>query len=639
MKVLKRLGPLAIVAVFVIIGFLRLRPQPRYHEPWGCGPPSDMPAVPYRPLGEIPRFRPQEVPPDLRSNGFAVYPDRECWVLEEGYFKAVPPFITSDAVLYVFANLFGGGLATAERDELLPRLEQMVTAGLNAARTRSQELAADPLLAEPARRNVVVFAVASRLLGHETPDERDEVSQLVARVEAADETEFYPGEDWTIYRPRGAYADDLDRARYFRAMKGLGRRPLPSRPGEADDPQAAEIGLRQAWLLGQMLDAERDVGTPWRQLYETLGFYLARPNSFTPLELLRTVRRIPGPPDDRWLAAVRAEFAKDKYPASAILTVPSGAPDAMPRKYVQLLGERYVVDGQIHQQTCYPYVNRTLPSNLDIADALFGSPRARILMAGELTAHPDLAGALDRLGMELGSYGAEAEPATIYAGWLGAIRTVLHPPDSPNLPAFMRTEAWQDKSLTTALAAWTQVRHAYVLYAAETNIPACAGPMFYVEPVPDLYHRLGQLASRLDRRGFAGMGEFHELCMVLESVAIDELAGREPKVEGEWYVYLGLFGQWLLQHFSPHIANERPCCIVDVATDSNTGNVLHEATGPLNLILVEHDGMVYAGWVLSHYELVEPRFRRLTDEQWEKRVLAGKHRAARAPWTASYFAP
>ena len=65
--------------------------------------------------------------------------------------------------------------------------------------------------------------------------------------------------------------------------------------------------------------------------------------------------------------------------------------------------------------------------------------------------------------------------------------------------------------------------------------------------------------------------------------------------------------------------------VADVASDSNTGRVLHEGTGhfnPLIVIYTPPGGKPIAGigFVFSHYEFAEPGWNRLTDAEWERRL-------------------
>ncbi|NSW54580.1 MAG: DUF3160 domain-containing protein [Armatimonadetes bacterium] len=437
------------------------------------------------------RKPPEKLPRGARTlferNGFVVLGRQESRSIKDGYFTVLGRnFITSDAVLYVFHCLFRGGLSRYEKDRLTPLLEGLTGKCLAHAREERDRLRADPLLSEPARRNVVLFAVASELLtGQAVPDERSDVAALVTDILAADKPGYYPAEDFTVYKPRGAYASDPRLASYFRATKWLGRHIMPIIPGALDTEPEASIRLRQAHLLGKMLQDPELAGL-WRKLEGELSFLITYPDSITPLQFAAATAGIPGPCDGAWVAAVRREFALAKYPDSAVVPIPQAHPGDAPAKYVQFLGERYTPDAQIHQEATSPHIAaRALPRALDIGYALFGSERCREHLAPEFEAYPGLADQLDILQKRFGGWGAGKTPGSVYAGWVGAIREVISPPSSPKLPPFLATEAWKDKSLTTALASWTQMRHDFVLYAKEPVTPAAAGIEWFVEPVPE----------------------------------------------------------------------------------------------------------------------------------------------------------
>ena len=621
--------------------------RPDYSQPIECNLWGDKRVEPH-----VPQKLPLGARRMLDQNGFVVMGDVEAGNLTHGYFSVDGTnFISADAVLYVFHCLFRSGLTAYEKQKLFPQAQRLATDGLAAARAQRKLLRVDPLLDGPTRRNVIFFAVAKTLLDGQPPtDEPDEVGKIVAKITAASEAGFYPNEDYTTYKPRGAYADDPDLARYFRAMTWFSRVILPIIPGAKDaEPEASEK-LRQAFLLAELVH-QGELRKNWQSVYDEISFLMAKPDSFTPLQLLDALANIPGPPDDRWVAAVRAEFAKAQYPESKITAVLQGSPGDAPTKYVQFMGARYIPDGQIHQEVMYPYVAPRIPKGLDIGYALFDSDRARAHLADEFTKYAGLDTALDRLHGLFGRYGAEAEPQSVYGGWVGALREVLKPPTSPNVPACFATEAWRDKSLNTALASWTEMRHDFVLYGKAPGEPACGGRGTLVEPVPAAYERLAKLAQGLHQRGFAGMGDFAKLCRVLKMVSECELAGLDYMATlkrvfeqygggpGEgWDFYLTSFAQWLLKYFSAVCPAERTCIAVDVASDSNPPQrVLHEATGPLNLIVVKGGLMgEYRGWALSYYEFTEDHSRRLTDAEWGSRVNRNQHRVSRPEWTKSY---
>ena len=82
--------------------------------------------------------------------------------------------------------------------------------------------------------------------------------------------------------------------------------------------------------------------------------------------------------------------------------------------------------------------------------------------------------------------------------------------------------------------------------------------------------------------------------------------------------------------------------VADVHTDQNTGCVLEEGTGYVNLgvfVYRQADGglVVGAGPVLSYFEFKHPMSDRLTDEKW-RAMLEGKNAPAAPIWTREYIA-
>jgi hypothetical protein len=80
--------------------------------------------------------------------------------------------------------------------------------------------------------------------------------------------------------------------------------------------------------------------------------------------------------------------------------------------------------------------------------------------------------------------------------------------------------------------------------------------------------------------------------------------------------------------------------VADVASDSNTGRVLHEGTGLFNPLIVVYtppDGEPIAGigYVFSHYEFAEPDWNRLNDAEWADRLREDP--PSRPAWTSNFM--
>ncbi|HHH75661.1 MAG TPA: DUF3160 domain-containing protein, partial [Phycisphaerae bacterium] len=84
----------------------------------------------------------------------------------------------------------------------------------------------------------------------------------------------------------------------------------------------------------------------------------------------------------------------------------------------------------------------------------------------------------------------------------------------------------------------------------------------------------------------------------------------------------------------------RTTMVADVHTDGNSRQVLEEATGNVDLILVcyrQPDGRIVMGVgpVLSYYEFKQPMSNRLTDEAWRKMLKSNP--PEQPEWTKSYL--
>lgn len=80
----------------------------------------------------------------------------------------------------------------------------------------------------------------------------------------------------------------------------------------------------------------------------------------------------------------------------------------------------------------------------------------------------------------------------------------------------------------------------------------------------------------------------------------------------------------------------------DPPSEGDPGCVLHQAVGNVDLLLVAIDNgkdrMVYAGPVLSHYELEMPGVSRKSDADWRKDLKA-RRAPPRPEWTRGYLVP
>ncbi|MBK8694229.1 MAG: DUF3160 domain-containing protein [Deltaproteobacteria bacterium] len=234
----------------------------------------------------------------------------------------------------------------------------------------------------------------------------------------------------------------------------------------------------------------------------------------------------------------------------------------------------------------------------------------------------------------------------------------------------MTSEAWGRRLLNTQMAAWAEVRHDMVLYAAQSYSMSlgCSYPQAYVDPYPAVWSALGRWTERAQSlvgsvawrdepararwtRWSAGA---REVVRRLGEIAERERAGGEPtEAQLAWVnqalnarevnvvcaTELRVDGGWLYDLYEPRMQLGTDRAIVaDVHTqpDDEEGNpvgrVLHIGTAAPQAMVVVAGApgreRAYVGFASSYRERVTENFDRLTDQRWRQEIA----RAAAPAW-------
>jgi hypothetical protein len=600
----------------------------------------------------------------LRADGLVALPSQDVERLSEAYMRLfdeeqVSVFITTDVALHLFHNVFDDLLAEVETAYLYDDVEWLVQQLYTASAASYEAITGTQSLCKAAAwHDVMVFAVAARLLddGFVLPDYVEpDASQYVQKVLDHTATEFYPGDDYTQYEPRGHYAGDERLERYFRAVKWLSRRIF--RIEDYFYPDDADVELIAAALLAQLISADPAIEARWNKVYDVTRLLAGPADSITPPMVRQALDNVFAGftldtlEDEANRTALRTEFEKDIYPTSEIIPVPLEFPGQIPPKYVQFLGERYLPDGEAMQETCFPHVpDRLLPSGLDVMATVLASDRAEYWLADEMETYPELITQTAALRAQFDAYTVTTWTKSTYNGWLYSLRPLLQPMPA-GAPAFMQGTAWQDKELNTALGSWTQLRHDFILYGKQTYIPCpwAQGPGL-VEPVPDTFDRLADLCDQV-----YGALDGYDMLPKVHGRSLGELATElrtwrdyaQKVADGGWLSAeeqddVHRVGLWLLGFFQDGwgVEEKSPMLVADVASDSNTGRVLHEGTGLFNPLIVVYtppggEPIAGVGFVFSHYEFVEPGWNRLTDAEWATRLQ--ENPPSRPAWVSGFL--
>jgi len=503
-------------------------------------------------------------------------------------------------------------------------------------------------------------------------------------------------EDYSQYVPRGHYTRSEKLKNYFKAFMWHGRISMLLKKDliqASDSERQAKIQTMSATLIASEFAENKEVKDQWDRIYSVTAFYVGLSDDLGPYEYLEAMSSVfgdsfdPNDLNDNTLGQLKAKLAEFEAPkiyggTGECEVEPPFTPEQADKclektKGFRLMGQRFIPDSYMFSNLVFGKVTtylgedcddtftcgfipnfgngRVFPRGLD-AMALLGSNRAKELIVelGE-DQYEKYDEKFAELEEEFNGFSVEEWNKNLYWAWLYSLKPLLKEYDS-GYPTFMQTQAWQDKALTTALASWAELRHDTILYAKQsyTMAAASAGPMKqrvvgYVEPVPEFYNRLLALTrmtikgldemEALDSVSKARLERLEEVLERLLEISKNELENKELTQED--YDFIESFGGQL----NGVIADvedkaKKTTIIADVHTDQNSGQVLEEGVGYVDMIVVAYkvpDGriLIGAGPVMSYYEFKQPMSDRLTDEKW--RDMLQSNPPERPEWADSFI--
>lgn len=598
----------------------------------------------------------------IAQNGFVVIPtdvEQLFFIYEDNTYKKVPGFVTTDSVLQLYHIFFDYSLRSLETDFFY---KDLVTLNGNMLKQLMKEYnnTSDQKVKESILKTIGYFGVANLTLGEPLPaDFPEELKDLVNKEytlikegKSGISPLFGFSIDYSLFTVRGHYTRSKVLEKYFMAMSWYGIVPIPfyDEKGHRDEQSAMRSIVTTTALC--RLPEEEGVKL-WENIYSTTSFYVGESDDITPYEIATIISKV-------YSAEPDMDKIPDKLDEFYVEIEKIRRPEivAQAPKQMRFMGQRYIPDSEILQKLSCE--DRPIPTGVDIF-AVFGSERAGEIL--EEIYQPNLQwkgyqSQFDELKDRFGKQTIEEQTSNQYNGWLYCLKS-LTKRTGAGYPLFMRNKAWEDKSLSTALGSWAEIRHDTILYGKQSATECGGGNeppevMGYVEPNPEFYNRLhwlvGMTKDNLQKREMLNpnmkdkLETFEEMLVFLKTCAEKELNGEELSIE-EQNTIMTYGGT--LEYISSSIAEVDGWYCVESDTDRNmaviadvhtSGNVyLEEGVGTAAEIYVAipHNGKVYLtrGAVFDFYEFVSAE--RLTDEKWQKSIK--QNPPQRPPFTDSYM--
>jgi len=578
--------------------------------------------------------------------------------------RHAPVYVTADAILHAWHESYDQILMDLETSTLAPALASILDALRQRLATTSPSATRADLDA--------YLTIAARLatdtdVAPTAGGDPNVIASVVQRAKSAAGPGPMPlfgaqaAFDYSMLKPRGHYTRTVALSRYFRVMSFLGRTEIriAERTQASDRWRVNRAALAAATLLRSSFGAKEE--KEWRAIDATLTAFVGPEDSLSPFGAdLGSLASA----NDETVARTLEGASKQRIGTQLLHRGDTNVS-------VLFLGQRYVFDSEVLGAVTYGALatKRMMPTPLDVATVVFGSPTANALLASEKSRWgAEYVGALGTLTKMRDDAGDSLWKGSLHHQWLGALREL-----SPNaerdagLPDPLLGEAWNRRLLNTQLASWAELRHDDILYAKQsfTAGAACEYPHAYVDPYPRFFAALEDIARRGSdtmkalpwksgnaenvERWFATFGDVAKRLRAIaererrnEELTTEDIAFMNRMVSmvgrnagctveyepGGWFadLYFGAAKKKLLAH-EPVIAD-----IHTQPTDENgnpVGKVLHVGVGmPRTLkVTIAHDAgahtLTYEGAVSTYAETTTTSFERLTDEAWQARIRKG----------------
>jgi hypothetical protein len=471
------------------------------------------------------------------------------------------PFVTSDSLLNGFHVLLE---ATLRRYEL--RRAQRLRATLEYAwngleRRLAEEKLPRSTVAPYVRHLALVIGPALRLLGSNAPlgdpALETEVGIMVKKINDAGAVELpvwlapsepmLTGIDYRRCRPLGFYTDNPVLADYYRAVRWLQMVPLrASRPNEAG-AAALLADLSAAAGSDGFVDFVKDGAQIWGKAEDLdLATFQDRNREF-----LSTIAKS-GTVDSALVTASKNIRDQGKWYNSKvndrIRAMPNQAGD-IDDPAVIILAPSVLPDSKFLEEIAASRrSDQPFPQGLEVA-AWLGSDFAMNSLPSATVDKISNTRSKRWTNEDQRPYWGSPVPDFYYY----TLQALFEPAD-PTAPAFVKSEAWQRKSLQTALAGWVQLRHAWELQTKLNVSYACGHtrPAGLIEPNPEFFRRMNTLTSVI-------VGRFQD-AQVFSKVPQDEV----DFLHG-WLRMIDRFGLRKVDMDWGELSMEEGDCLLDVA--------------------------------------------------------------------------
>jgi len=453
--------------------------------------------------------------------------------LKDVFFKDLPVFVSTDAILHAVHESYDEILVQTEGEYLIQKIKDILTTLHSQVPVLDAQYNANPNMLQSLKYLDLYFGVGKKLLGISTTmfyaSNTARADSIIGYINAYQPVLYSMfGEtnhniDFSQFQPRGHYADAdniqnyPDLPKYFQALMWLGRIEIYLMPPNYK-VSTSDYTAQNSIILAALADKASKNTTAYASLQDfdnIIKLFVGETDNVS-LFNLDDLLQTSGITDPAQLtdtlkikafqdSLITRPFAYQKI-NSQILAGDETQPDSIiPASAFMLMGQRFIIDSYVTAQVVYDRIKyngtkitRMLPSTLDVLYSL-GNDASAQLLKSELDQY-HYGTNLASLRYLINGYDSTFWSSSLFNIWLNSIRQLNPPADRSNLPWFMSSGAWWQEKMNTQLGSWTELRHDNLLYAKEsyTGTIMCSFPYSYVEPFPAFYKNLKLFGDKLN---------------------------------------------------------------------------------------------------------------------------------------------
>jgi hypothetical protein len=586
----------------------------------------------------------------LTKNNFTIAPAKHeqlFHVYDNNHYEYIPNFITTDIYLQVLHKHFSTVFQKVEEDKFIPLLTELLRSLYNESNQYSQSIN-DPRLQTAAKFSTTYLGIAYSLITNKIQSTDPILKQEFSKIISAqgNGSEFLKSDiiSYSQFKPRGNYTKSQELENYFRCVKWLNTAPIIIEEDER---------LLSAVLIASSIKKSPDNLKVFERYNEAIKFIVGEEDNLSIGTLVKTLSVAEANNPNTFNDAVKLQSVRGKLGDANVDRIkPKGGEatisEKLSQKTILFTAGRYTFDAEILSRLIHvlrPEPKRTFPKGLDVFASL-GSESAKNILLNEYGEQKKWSGFADTLNTLRGQFSKFNQwDQNIYTKTFETISNLNN--EDSNYPLFMKTPAWSKKSLSTSLAAWTELKHDMLLYseqpyaaqAGEGGGPPPPLHVSYVEPNVAFWEKALELLEFQEKQltSMDLMNEdtrriivdLKEIGNLLLTVSKKELANE--KITTEEFNYLSYLGgriEYLTFRIfgSDHLPEKERLVAVVADVYNYNGEYLEEALGMIDEIYVvaEINGKPYLtkGAVFSYYEFTSKT--PLSDEDWRIQITSGK---------------